>query len=188
MPNRANRVGQNAPLFDVASFARQGPTGRVRLSSSQVEQIARTVARAPEVIIKVSRGATTTAGAVAHLRYIDRNGKLEIETDEGERLKGDVEKRIVADWDLESTGAHGRGPYRGKTGLKPTKLVHKVILSMPKGTPPEKLLLASRGFAREEFALKHRYALVLHLCGAGAYVECLLQASSGDHWQSSHST
>jgi hypothetical protein len=30
-----------------------------------------------------------------------------------------------------------------------------VILSMPKGIPPEKLLLSSRDFAREPFALKH---------------------------------
>jgi Relaxase/Mobilisation nuclease domain len=178
MPNRAIRVGRDAPLFDVASFARQGPTGRVRLSPSQVEQIARTVARAPEVIIKVSRGATSIGGAVAHFRYIARNGKLEIETDEGERLKGDVGKRIVADWDLESVEAHGRGPYRGKTGPKPAKLVHKVILSMPKGTPPERLLLASRDFARDEFALKHRYALVLHTDQDHPHVHLVVKAVS----------
>lgn len=178
MPHRIIRVGRGSPLFDVSSFARHGPTGRVRLSPSQVEQIARTVARAPEVIIKVSRGATTTAGAVAHFRYIDRNGKLEIETDEAERLKGDVEKRIVADWDLETTRAHGRGPYRGKPGPKPAKLVHKVILSMPKGTPPEKVLLASGDFAREEFALKHRYALVLHTDQNHPHVHLVVKAVS----------
>jgi hypothetical protein len=141
--------------------------------------MARTVARAPEVIVKVSRGATSTAGAVAHLRYIHRNGELEIETDEGECLKSrGVEKRIVADWDLESTGAHGRAPYRGKTGPKPAKLVHKVILSMPKGTPSEKLLLASRDFAREEFALKHRYVLVLHTDQDHPHVHLVVAAVS----------
>jgi hypothetical protein len=130
------------------------------------------VARAPEVVVKVLRGATTPAGVAAHLRYIDRNGELQIETDDGQRLKGKgIEKDITADWDLESTRAYGREPYGGKPGPKPTKLVHKVILSMPKGTPPERLLLASRDFAREEFAFKHRYVLVLHLCGAVAYVE-----------------
>jgi hypothetical protein len=41
------------------------------------------------------------------------------------------------------------------------KLVHNIVLSMPAGTPPQKLLAASREFAREEFALQHRYALVL---------------------------
>jgi len=141
--------------------------------------MALTVARAPEVIVKVSRGATSTAGAVAHLRYIHRNGELEIETDEGERLKGrDVEKHIVANWDLDSTRAHGQGPYRGKAGPKPAKLVHKVILSMPKGTPPDKLLLASRDFAREEFALKHRYALVLHTDQDHPHVHLVVKAVS----------
>jgi hypothetical protein len=42
---------------------------------------------------------------------------------------------------------------------------------MPAGTLPNKVLVAVRTFAREEFALKHRYAMVLHLCGAGVYVE-----------------
>lgn len=176
---RAIRVGGGAPLLDVASFARQGPAGRVRLSPTQLELIARTVSRAPEVIVKVSGSAESTAGTVAHLRYIRRSGKLEIETDEGERLRGSgIERDIAADWDLDSTSAHARGPYRGKTGPKPAKLVHKIILSMPKGTPPEKLLQASRDFAREEFALKHRYALVLRTDQDHPHVHLVVKAVS----------
>jgi hypothetical protein len=146
-----------------------------------VKQIARTVARAPEVVIKVTRGATSTAGAIAHLRYIDRNGELEIETDEGQHLKGrGIEQEITADWDLDSTRAHGTGPYRGKPGPKPARLIHNVILSMPKGTPPEKLLLAIRDFAREEFGLKHRYALVLHTDQDHPHVHLVIKAVSED--------
>jgi hypothetical protein len=33
---------------------------------------------------------------------------------------------------------------------------------MPAGTPPDKVLAAVKNFAREEFALKHRYTMVLH--------------------------
>lgn len=33
---------------------------------------------------------------------------------------------------------------------------------MPAGTPAEKVLAAARVFARENFALQHRYAMVLH--------------------------
>jgi len=158
MPSTPIRVGREEPLLDLRSLARPGPAGRVRLSPAQFEHIARTVSRAPEVIVKVSGGARSAAGAMAHLRYIDRNGALEIETDEGERLKGKgIEKDITADWDLDATNARGRGPYRGKAGRKPAKLLHNVILSMPRGTSPEKLLAASRDFAREEFALRHRY-------------------------------
>jgi hypothetical protein len=179
MPSSAIRVDRERPLLDLRSFARPGPAGRVRFSPAELEQIARTVSRASEVIVKVSGGARSTTGAIAHLRYIDRNGKLEIETDEGERLKGKgIEKDITADWDLESTRAHGRGPYRGKGGPKPAKLVHNVILSMPKGTSPEKLLLASRDLAREEFALKHRYVLALHTDQEHPHVHLVVKAVS----------
>src|SRR5262249_15793294 len=150
-------------LLDLRRFGRRGPDGRLNLSPGFLEQIARTASRAPEVMVKVSGGASSTAGAAAHLRYIDRNGTLEIQTDERHRLRGKgIGKDITADWDLDSMRARGRGPYRGKAGAKPAKLVHNIILSMPKGTPPEKLLLASQDFAREELALKHRYAMVLH--------------------------
>jgi len=36
------------------------------------------------------------------------------------------------------------------------------VLSMPAGTPSEKVLGAARVFARENFALQYRYAMVLH--------------------------
>lgn len=179
MPNRASRIGREEPLLDVRSFARPGPAGRVCFSPDQLEQIVRTVSRAREVVVKVSGGATSTAGVIAHLRYIDRNGRLEIETDEGDYLKGKgIEKNLTDDWDLDSAIALGRGPYRGKAGRKPARLVHNVILSMPKGTPPEKLLLASRDFAREQFALKHRYALTLHTDQDHPHVHLAVKAVS----------
>ena len=49
---------------------------------------------------------------------------------------------------------------------------------MPKGTPPEKLLLASRDFAREEFAFKHRYAMVLHTDQDHPHVHLVIEAVS----------
>ena len=179
MPKSLVRVGAEIPLLDLRSFARRGPDGRLNLSPGSLEQIGRTASRAPEVMVKVSGGASSTGGAAAHLRYIDRNGKLEIETDEGERRSGQgIEKDITADWDLDSMRARGRGPYRGKAGAKPGKLVHNIILSMPKGTPPEKLLLASQDFAREEFALKHRYAMVLHTDQGHPHVHLVIKAVS----------
>ncbi len=179
MPSGAIKIDRERPLLDLRSFARPGPAGRVRFSPAQLEQIARTLSRASEVVVKVSGGARSTVGAIAHLRYIDRNGDLEIETDEGERRKGKgIEKDITTDWDLDSMRAQGRGPYRGKGGRKPAKLVHNLILSMPKRTSPEKLLLASRDFAREEFALKHRYALVLHTDQDHPHVHLVVKAVS----------
>ena len=37
------------------------------------------------------------------------------------------------------------------------------MLSIPPGTPPEKVLEAAKKFAREEFAHQHPYAMALHV-------------------------
>jgi hypothetical protein len=46
------------------------------LTPAEIEQVALTVRKTPEVLIKVSGGARDTAGAKAHFDYIDRHGKL----------------------------------------------------------------------------------------------------------------
>src|SRR5205814_2993332 len=56
------------------------------------------------------------------------------------------------------------------------KLVHKLMFSMPAGTAPEKVFAAVRDFAREEFALKHRYAMVLHTDEPHPHVHMVLKA------------
>jgi len=61
-------------------------------------------------------------------------------------------------------------------GRRQTKLVHNIILSMPSGTSPGRLLVASRYFAREEFALQHRYAMVLHTDQAHPHVHLVVSA------------
>ena len=81
-------LGSQKPLFDLRSFGRQGDIRRDQLSRAQVEQLVRTVSRVPEVMVKVSGGAKTAGGVIQHLAYIDRQGELEIEMDDGRRLKG----------------------------------------------------------------------------------------------------
>jgi hypothetical protein len=177
MPSRLTKLTEE-PLLDIGSSARRG-TGERKLTLAAVEQLARTVGHAPEVMVKVSGGAKSLGGAIAHLKYIDRNGKLEIETDEGSTLKGKgVEHDLVSDWDLDASQAEARSPYRGRAGRKPGKLLHNVILSMPGGTPSQKLLAASRAFAREQFALQHRYALVLHTDQDHPHVHLVIKAVS----------
>jgi hypothetical protein len=58
------------------------------------------------------------------------------------------------------------------------KLVHKIMLSMPPGTPAKGVLEAACNFARNEFALKHRYALVLHTDEPHPHVHLVLKAVS----------
>ena len=149
--------------LDIVSYGRRGPGGTLRLGSEQIEQIKRTVQRVPEVMVKVSGGARDCGGAVAHLKYIGRHGKLPVETDDGQALQGrSVANALVEDWQVDLC----RSQYKPKPaeGQKDTraKLVHNIVLSMPAGTPPQKVLNAARMFARENFALQYRYAMVLH--------------------------
>ncbi len=167
------------PLFDLFSYARPGPGRQECLSRSEVEQIARTVRRAPEVMVKVlPRGAQTVGAVRKHLDYIGRNGELELETDDGERLQGrDAGEQLAEDWDLNlESDRRGVGLASAKQGS--AKLVHKIMLSMPPGTPAKRVLEAARNFAREEFALKHRYALVLHTDEPHPHVHLVVKAVS----------
>jgi hypothetical protein len=130
-------------------------------------------------MVKVSGGGTSSGAVAAHFRYIDRRGQLEIETDDGEPLRGKgVEKDLVKDWDLQTDEVESRSPYGGKPGRRPGKLVHNIVLSMPMGTSPDKLLAAGRAFAREQFALKHRYAMVLHTDQDHPHVHMVVKAMS----------
>ena len=49
---------------------------------------------------------------------------------------------------------------------------------MPSGTPAKGVLEAARNFAREEFALKHRHALVLHIDEPHPHVHLVVKAMS----------
>jgi hypothetical protein len=52
------------------------------------------------------------------------------------------------------------------------------MFSMPAGTPPDKVLAAVKSFAREEFGLKHRYAMVLHTDEPHPHVHMVVKAVS----------
>ncbi|MEJ1961068.1 MAG: relaxase/mobilization nuclease domain-containing protein [Gammaproteobacteria bacterium] len=179
MPKKLIDTG-GRPLLDLTSYARRGPGRRAHLSLAEVELIQRTVTRTPEVMVKVlSRGANTLKTVRAHFAYLNRGGELEIETDEGERLAGKaVSKRLLEDWDLDVEQHRRRADLRPGKDWAPPRLVHKILFSMPPGTPPKKVLEAVKNFAREEFALQHRYAMVLHTDEPHPHVHLVVKAMS----------
>jgi hypothetical protein len=168
------------PLFDLVSHGRGGPreTGR-HFTSAQIEQIRRTVQRAPEAVVKVLPRDSNDLKAVGkHLDYIGRNGKLELETDHGERLSGRAGRALLDDWDLDIDHVRRQASLAATKGRKPPKLVHKLMFSMPPGTPPDKVLGAVRNLAREEFWGQHRYAFTLHTDEPHPHVHLALKAVS----------
>jgi HAMP domain-containing protein len=178
---RTFRIGERNSTLDVVSYGRRGSGRPVRFTLEQIAQIARTVHRAPEVMVKVSGSSNTTKGVAAHFQYIGRRGELEIETDDGERLMGkEVAAQLVDDWDLDLDALRDNWDSMERGGRRNPKLVHNIILSMPSKTPPARLLAASRDFAREEFALKHRYAMVFHTDQAHPHVHLVVSAHNSD--------
>jgi len=178
MPKRVVDLrGDQKALLDVASYGRRGP-GHRPLTKAEIEHVSRTVRRVPEVMIKVSGGARTVRGVQAHLDYIGREGRGDVETDEGARLQErGFEKDLLKDWDLDLDVPR----YNAQAiaaGRRPPKLVHNLVFSMPKGTPPETLLQAVQTFAREKFALQHRYAMALHTDQGHPHVHVVVKAVS----------
>ncbi|WP_161828462.1 relaxase/mobilization nuclease domain-containing protein [Steroidobacter agaridevorans] len=150
------------------------------MSATEVALIARTVRHTPEVIVKVTGGGGNSShGVNAHFNYIGRRGDLEIETDDGERLSGrGVGRHLINDWDLDLDEDRERPDLFATNRRAAPKLVHKMIFSMPAGTPPKKVLAAVRDFAREEFGLQHRYAMVLHTDEPHPHVHMVVKAVS----------
>jgi hypothetical protein len=180
MPKRTFRIREGEPLFDIVSYGRGGPreTGG-RLTPAQVEQIRRTVQRAPEAVVKVlPKDANDLKAAGRHLDYIGRYGKLDLETDDGDRLRGRIGKALLSDWDVDIDEVRRQSKLAATKGRQSPKIVHKLMFSMPAGTPPDKVLGAVRNLAREEFWGQHRYAFALHTDEDHPHVHLVLKAVS----------
>jgi type IV secretory pathway VirD2 relaxase len=170
---------EHRPLLDLVSYGRAGPRADIRFTPAQVAQIERTVRRAPEVVVKVlPKSATTLKAAAQHIDYVGRKGEVALETDDGQRLSGIEGQALMEDWDLDLDEIRSRPSLAPKERRQAPKLIHKVVFSMPAGTPSDKVLSAVRNFAREEFGLQHRYALALHTDDDHPHVHLVLKAIS----------
>jgi hypothetical protein len=180
LTRRPIRLPSGGPtLFEIFSAGRAGPQTPGHFSRAQIEQITRTVRRTPEVMVKVTGGGAKVGAVSAHLGYISRQGKLELETDEGERIKSrDEHKTLLKSWHLELSAGQYRRQNERRPAARTLKLVHNIVLSMPAPTPPEKVLAAPRKFAKEKFALQHRYAMALHTDQQHPHVHLVVKAES----------
>ena len=173
------RLPKEEPLLNIASYARGGPRAADRLTPSQIEHIRLTVNRTPEAVVKVLLRRSNDLIAVGkHIDYIGRRGNLELEGDDGERLQGRVGAALLEDWDLDIDDVRRQGSLAAASKRNPPKIVHKLMFSMPPGTPPQKVLSAVRNSAREEFYGQHRYAIVLHTDEPHPHVHLVLKAVS----------
>ena len=175
MTRRVVRLASDgSPLLDIFGAGRAGSPER--LSRAHIEQIRRTVRRVPEVMVKVTGGGRSVRAVAAHLAYISHHGEVELESDRGEHVLEHSQKEFLKTWHLElSTGQYGsKGTARA--GSSRIKLVHNVVLAMPAGTPPDKVLAAAKAFAREKFGGQHRYVMALHTHQQHPHVHLVVKA------------
>jgi len=178
MQTRPRPSDHDGPLFDVASYARLGP-GERQLSLAELRVIRATVHRHPEVMIKVlTQGGEDLKGVAAHVAYIDREGEVPLETDDGREIATKAEiSELLDEWNLDVEQSSLGGAVPRASPSRP-KLAHKLVFSMPAGTPPKDVLGAVRDFAREEFGAMHRYAMVLHTDEPHPHVHLVVKAMS----------
>lgn len=118
-------------------------------------KLKRIVARAPEVMVKVTGRTRDTGHLSAHLRYITRNGDLEAEDRDGWRLAGQEDVvELAGDWAAMALADSRR--------RSTTPFSLSLVLSMPKDTDPLQLRDAARAFAQHTFADRFDYVFVLH--------------------------
>jgi hypothetical protein len=174
------RLPREEPLLNIVSYGSSGlHENGPRLTPGQVAQIRRTVERVPEVMVKVlPRASNDLKAAGKHLDYISRHGTLPLEMDGGEDLEGQKGMAVLDEWDLDIDDLRRQASLAAVNGRKPPKLVHKLMFSMPAGTPPDKVVVAVRNFAREQFWGQHRYAFVLHTDEDHPHVHLVLKAVS----------
>lgn len=125
-------------------------------------RIHRIVLRSPEVMVKISGHAKGSAHLKSHLEYISRNGELPLETEMGEVISGREDVlSLHQDWASDLGIQRSFTNKEGKK-IQVTRDSTNIVLSMPPGTDPSKVLAASREFANKTFGDNHQYVLVMH--------------------------
>lgn len=163
------------PKKDLASRKLGATAAKILTSHARIRaQIARTTRRSPEVMVKITNRLGAGKGMAAirnHLTYISRNGKLELETETGERLS---DKNAIADYSEEI-----KTQIRGKPipEVSHRREAFNIILSMPAGTPPNRVRDAASAFLKEEFGNNHRYCFTLHTDTDKPHVHACVLAS-----------
>jgi MobA/VirD2-like, nuclease domain len=149
-----------------------GDLARLRAAAIRKRIEATVVRRAPQVMVKVTGGGRSMKAIAAHFRYISKNGRLEIEDQRGETMRGKDTLRDLADeWRFGGSLI----PDEAESGHR--REAYNIMLSMPRGTDPLTVQRAAREFAQTELA-DHKYVMVLHDHQANPHVHISVRAES----------
>lgn len=150
------------PRLDAGAMRQRAAAIRHRIEAT----VAR---RAPQVMVKVTGGGRGMLAIAAHFRYISKNGRLDIEDERGNSIRGkDAVHEMAEDWRLGGSLIEDVGQRRE---------AFNIMLSMPRGTDPLIVQKAARAFAQAELA-DHKYVMVLHDHQANPHVHISVRAES----------
>jgi Relaxase/Mobilisation nuclease domain len=159
-----NRIVKTKPQPKLNALAARQRAAAIR------ERIEATVVRrAPQVMVKVTGGGRGMKAIAAHFRYISKNGRLEIEDERGQTMRGKDALHETAD-DWRYGGSLIEDTSRRREAFN-------IMLSMPRGTDPASVQWAAREFAKTELA-DHKYVMVLHDHQANPHVHISVRAES----------
>lgn len=150
------RLPQTARGRDTRLGTRSGPDHPPSLSPAAKARLSRIVRRTPEVMVKITGRSRGIVHLKQHLDYITRNGRLLAELQDGTKIENRADLRALHDDWLAANAL----TERSRPNPNAAQSVG-VILSMPAGTPPDRLHEAARTWAREILG-NHDWLLVRH--------------------------
>ena len=126
------------------------------ISPSAKARLARIARGAPEVMVKITGRSRGVVHLKQHLDYITRNGRLQAELQDGSKVETRADLRALHDDWLAANILGERGGHRPGAAQSVG-----IILSMPEGTPPDRVHDAARSWARTTLH-DHDWLLVRH--------------------------
>jgi len=159
-----NRIVKTKPQPKLSALAARQRAAAIR------ERIEATVVRrAPQVMVKVTGGGRGMRAIAAHFRYVSKNGRLEIEDERGQTMRGkDTLHELAEDWRFGGSLIEDTSTRRE---------AFNIMLSMPRGIDPASVQWAAREFAKAELA-DHKYVMLLHDHQANPHVHISVRAES----------
>jgi hypothetical protein len=149
-----------------------GGSARQRAAAIRERIAATVVRRAPQVMVKVTGGGRCMQAIAAHFRYISKNGRLDIEDERGETMRGrEAVHALADDWRFGGTLIDDIAEPNQR------REAFNLMLSMPRGTDPLIVQKAAREFAQTELA-DHKYVMVLHDHQTNPHVHLSVRAES----------
>jgi hypothetical protein len=162
-----NRIVKNPPPPKLSALSAYATRQRAAALRKRIE--ATVLRRAPQVMVKVTGGGRGMQAIAAHWRYISKQGRLEMEDERGQTMRGKPALHELADdW---------RFGGRLIDDTSPRREALNIMLSMPRGTDPATVLWAAREFAKAELA-DHKYLMVLHDHQANPHVHLSVRIES----------